>query len=262
MEPLPDFTQEALRVVDLAKDRGIVLRVMGACAVRIHCPKHGRLNDQLGRQLTDIDFMSYDKHMSKTEKFFEEIGYQPRRAFSYQWGHETYKRQFFDDATNKRHADVFFDELEMSHTISFKGRLELDYPTITLADLLLEKMQIVQLNEKDVKDVIVLLREHGVGDNEKETVNSKYIAKLLSNDWGFYYTVTTNLSRVKQFLTEYKVLSEDDREHDAREIDRLLQVIEETPKSMGWKMRARVGTRRKWYTEVGEVALPGAPESE
>jgi hypothetical protein len=262
MEPLPDFTQEALRVADLAKNRGIVLRVMGACAVRIHCPKYGYLSDKLGRQLTDLDFMSYDKYMPKMERFFEEIGYQPRRAFSLHWGHEAYKRQFFDDPKNKRHVDVFFDELEMSHTISFKRRLELDYPTITLADLMLEKMQIVKINEKDIKDAIVLLREHNVGQVDEETVNSKYIADLLSNDWGFYYTVTGNLDKVKRLLREYDALSEDDIRHDANEIDKLLRIIEEAPKSVGWKMRAKIGTRKKWYTEVGEAALPGTSDGE
>ena len=256
-----DFAEEAARVAELAEKRGIPLRIMGACAVRVHCPKYRHLSEQLGRKLTDIDFMSYEKYMPKTESFFQEIGYAPRNFFSYQWGREAYKRQFFDDPAKNMHIDVFFDELEMSHKISFKGRLDLDFPTITLADLILEKMQIVRINEKDVKDTIVLVREHPVVDNEdREGINSKYIAKLLSNDWGFYYTVTTNLNRVRNFLKEYSALSDDDRRHDETEISKLIDAIEREPKSIGWKMRAKVGTKKKWYTDVDEAVLPGSPQ--
>jgi hypothetical protein len=258
-----DLAEEAVRVAELAEKRGITLRIMGACAVRVHCPRYRHLGEQLGRRLTDIDFMSYEKYMPKTESFFQEIGYQPRKFFSYQWGREAYKRQFFDDPANTMHIDVFFDELEMSHKINFRGRLELDFPTITLADLLLEKMQIVRINEKDIKDVIVLVREHSVVDNEsREGINSKYIAKLLSNDWGFYYTVTTNLNRVRNFLKEYSAVSDDDRSHDDSEIGKLIDAIEGEPKSMGWKMRAKVGTRKKWYTDVDEAVLPGSPQGQ
>jgi len=79
----------------------------------------------------------------------------------------------------------------------FLKRLEIDYPTISLADLLLEKMQIVKLNEKDILDTIVMLREHDVGEGDKETINSDRVSGLLSDDWGFYYTVTTNLGKIK-----------------------------------------------------------------
>ena len=258
-----DFAEEAARVAELADKRGIALRIMGACAVRVHCPKYRHLSEQLGRKLTDIDFMSYEKYMAKTESFFQEIGYAPRNFFSYQWGREAYKRQFFDDPVKKMHIDVFFDELEMSHKVNFRGRLELDFPTITLADLLLEKMQIVRINEKDVKDIIVLVREHPVMEREdREGINSMHIAKVLSNDWGFYYTVTTNLKRTKEFLTRYEALSEGDRRHDDAEISKLLDVIEREPKSMGWKMRAKVGTRKKWYTDVDEAVLPGSPQGQ
>lgn len=256
-----DFAEEATRIAKLAQERGIELRIMGACAVRVHCPKYRYLSDQLGRKLTDIDFMSYGKYMPKTESFFQEIGYKPRSFFSYQWGREAYKRQFFDDPANRMHIDVFFDELEMSHKIKFKSRLELDFPTITLADLILEKMQIVRINEKDIKDVIVLVREHPVVEKEdKEGIDAKYIAKLLSDDWGFYYTVTTNLGRVRDFLKQYEALSDEDRKHNDSEVSKLIDAIEREPKSMGWRMRAKVGTKKKWYTDVDEAVLPASSE--
>lgn len=261
MKTLADFIQEAMRVVKLAEKRGMILRVMGACAVRLHCPEYESLYKGLGRELSDIDFMGYSKFQPKMEKFFEDIGYKSRKYITHYWAYATggaQRRQIYDDMENRRVVDVFFDKLEMCHTVDFRGRLELDYPTITLADLFLEKMQIVKLTEKDVKDVIVLLREHEVGEKDEEIVNVKHIAKLLSRNWGFYYTVTTNLNRVKENSRRYEALTEVDHKYVTTKIDELLQVIEKEPKSLGWKMRAKIGTRKKWYTEVGEAVLPGA----
>jgi hypothetical protein len=257
MEPLADFTHEAIRVVELAEKKGIILRVMGACAVGIHCPKYEYLYKKLGRELSDIDFFSYSRFQSETRKFLEDLDYKPREYIFKYWERAGLLRQIYDDEKNKRVVDIFFDELSMCHTIDFRGRLELDYPTITLGDLLLEKMQIVKLTEKDIKDVIVLLREHEVGAKDKETVNAKYVANLLSNDWGFYYTVTTNLNQIREFSKKYEALTKEDCSDVSTKVDELLQAIRKEPKSLKWKIREKIGTRKKWYTEVEEAVLPG-----
>jgi hypothetical protein len=164
-------------------------------------------------------------------------------------------RYLFENPSNKRHIDIFFDKLEFCHIIDFKGRLELDYPTISLGDIFLQKMQIVKINEKDIRDVMVLLREHEIGGQAKETMDSDYISGLLSRDWGFYYTVTTNLAKVGAFLPEYEVLSAEDRSDINTKIDRLSEAIEKLEKSLAWRMRARTGTRTLWYREVDETGL-------
>jgi hypothetical protein len=149
--------------------------------------------------------------------------------------------------------DVFFDQLNMCHKIDFRNRLEIDFPTMPLAELMLEKMQIVEFTEKDAKDSIMLLREHNVGDKDSETINQGYIARLLSKDWGFYYTVTTNLKKMRDsFVDEFGKdhLSTEDGEDVKKKIDLLLARIEEEPKEMRWKMRARIGTKKLWYQEV------------
>jgi predicted SPOUT superfamily RNA methylase MTH1 len=140
----------------------------------------------------------------------------------------------------------------MSHVIEFKGRLEQDYPTIPLAELLLEKMQIVKINEKDIKDTTLLLKTHDIGDTDKDTINTVRIAKVLKEDWGFYYTVTNNLDKVRTRKDEYDWLSQNDRELIGTKIDKLCSIIEAEPKSTGWKLRARIGTKKKWYTDVDE----------
>jgi hypothetical protein len=150
-------------------------------------------------------------------------------------------------------VDVFFDRLAMNHIVDFRDRLELDSPTIAPADLLLEKLQIVHLTEKDIKDTLVLLREHPVGTNENETVNGAYVAKILADDWGFWYTVTTNLQKVRGYVDESHLLTEDDKAIVSKRLDELKAAIEAEPKSTKRKMRSRIGPKKKWYNEVETV---------
>lgn len=217
---------------------------MGAIAIRLHCTEFEHLH--MERELSDIDLMSHKAHEASVKNFLVESGYEPMGG-----GLSIIAdRQIY---FGKYHVDVFFDKLEMCHVINFVGRLELDFPTITLADLLLEKMQIVKINEKDLKDTALLLRAHDLGEEDnKETINSSYISRLLSKDWGFYYTVTTNLRKVRSFSSTYFSSPEDEAIVDKR-CTSLLDRIEIEPKSMSWKIRAKIGTKKQWYQDVGEV---------
>lgn len=235
--------------MDAAQEKGIVLRIMGATAVRIHCPKFSYLHDVLQREITDIDFIGYRKQNSDVFKLLDALGYVSDKRLLFMG------RYLFENPDNKRHIDIFFDKLEFCHIIDFRGRLEIDYPTISLSDILLQKMQIVQINEKDIKDVVVVLREHEIGAEGNETIDSDYVSNLLSKDWGFWYTVTTNLGKVRGFLPEYQGLSPEDRSDIGAKIDRLSEVINKREKSFGWKMRAKTGTRQRWYREVDETGL-------
>ena len=135
----------------------------------------------------------------------------------------------------------------------FRQRIALDPETITLADLFLEKMQIVRITEKDIIDTISLFLAHPVTDNEAG-VNADYIAKRLSSDWGFYHTATINLKRVRdEFLDQYTLIPAADRQLARGRMDEMLNCIDSIPKSIQWKMRSQVGTRMKWYKDVGEL---------
>lgn len=241
--------KKALNLIESADGKGLYLRVLGAVAFRLHCPKFGHLLGRT-RAITDIDLMAYNKQIGQIEKHLLENGYEMRVTSI---ASVAARRRIFYDKQNGFSIDIFLDRLEMCHDIDFKGRLELDYPTIPLAEMLLEKLQIVQINEKDVKDVIILLREHEIGDKDEETINAKYIAKLLADDWGFYYTATTNLNKIKSLLDHYKELVENDHKLIEGRIDNLLSVIEKEPKSLSWKMRAKIGTKKQWYRKVEEI---------
>ena len=176
------------------------------------------------RVLTDLDFAAYYKEEKSIDKFFlNEMGFESQTA-ALTPGLMLGRKIYYDPTDARPHVDVFFDKLNMCHVVSWeKGRLDLDKPTISLADLTLEKLQIVHINEKDVKDVMMLLLEHAVGDSDDEVVNGNYISKLMAKDWGFYYTSTTNLNKIKSLLNEYDALAQDDRDVISGRIDDLLQ---------------------------------------
>jgi len=243
---------EGTRIVEEAKKRDVHLRLLGAIAFQIHCPKFSYLSTKLDRVLTDIDFAGYSKEKDGMTKLMNEFGYKDEPSVTVLFGH---KRLIYDNKSNGIHIDIFLDKLEMNHDIPFKDRLGLDQLTISLADLLLEKMQIVQINEKDYIDTMMLIREHAIGKdgNTPETIDAGHIAKLLAADWGFYYTVTTNLGKVQTRLAKYIEVSDEDRNDITTKIGELLKRIEDEPKSFSWKMRAKVGPKSKWYRDVDEV---------
>jgi len=253
--PAETFLSEARELSEAAKQRGLLLRIMGALAIRLHSEEYVELHKKLKRlgkrEFTDIDFMTLGKQRKGVRKLLEERGYKIDPMVLGLFG---YKRHIYHNPKNNINVDVFFDKLEMCHTIDFRKRLEVDYPTISLADLLLEKMQIVHINEKDIKDAIVLLRAHNIGDSDKEVVNAKYIAKLLSRDWGFWYTVTTNLKKKEKFLQKYDALTNEDRKDVSAKIRILTEYIDKEQKTLGWRLRARTGPKKKWYRDVEEVS--------
>ena len=242
---------EGRRILNAAAQNHVNIRWMGAGAIATHSPRFRYLLKETGRRLTDLDFMGSSKDFDRMQGLLEPLGYQPMR-----WVGEAYtvgERSIYVHGTTGIKIDIFFDQLKMCHTIDFRKRLDADPLTISLADLLLEKMQIVRINEKDIIDTIVLLSEHDIGKNDNETINVDYISNLLSQDWGFYYTVTTNLNKIKDYPSKYPGLAPENMENVRGKVDEILQAIETRPKSSSWKFRARIGTRKKWYVDVEEM---------
>jgi hypothetical protein len=246
----PDFLEEVHRILDAAKTEGVLLRLLGALAFQVHCPKFSYMQEMLGRTLTDIDFASYRNESSRIDTLFAGLGYQHDVRVRALFG----SRLVFDDTSGTgRHCDVFLDKLEFCHDVVFQDRLEVDYPTVPLAELVLEKMQIVKLNEKDAIDTIMLLREHQIGGSDDDTINSDYIARLTARDWGLWKTLTINLEKVRKVTQTLEKLSEEDKTDVNSKITALRDRIEKEPKTRGWKIRSQIGERRKWYRDVDEL---------
>ena len=252
-EILEDFYEERTRILNalaLAENKHILMRLIGALAFRTHCPQFGYIQDNLGRKFTDFDFVAYPRFVKDIRRVLTELGYEEDKQVTQLFGE---RRMLFHDPAFGRHADVFFNALDFCHTVNFVGRLEAEDLTLPLAELLLEKMQIVQINEKDLIDSIMLLREHPIGDSDRETVNAAVIARTLGNDWGYWRTVTGNLRLLDETLERYDGLSQEDRMIVRGRIKELEARIESEPKTLLWKARAKIGERVKWYKDVEEL---------
>jgi hypothetical protein len=268
--PTEVFMRESQSIVERAKNEGLTLRVIGGLGIAIHCQEFSEFAKSLGRtgtgvvkgqEYSDLDFVSYRKQRDKVKEFFGKIGYVKRRATLSSAASE---RQIYYHPKGWFYVDVFFDQLLVAnHPIEFRGRLELDYPTITVTDMLLEKVQMWEaFGVKDLKDCLLLLKTHDIKEqNEKEGVDAAYIAKTLAQDWGFWYTATTNLQNIRRFTSELDklgpeaqvdpaLITDKERSDINEKISALLNRIETEPKSFGWKMRAKVGTKRQWYNHV------------
>jgi len=267
--PTEVFVSESQKIAKKAENEGIILRIIGGLGIAIHCHAHREFAKKLGRtgtgavegqEYSDIDFVSYRSQRSEIKEFFSKIGYVKRRATLSSAASE---RQIYYHPNGWFYVDVFFDKLIVAnHPIDFRGRLELDYPTITVTDMLLEKIQIWEaFSIKDIKDCFLLLTAHEIKESENDCINASYIAKLLAKDWGFWYTATTNLKNLRKLSTEMdnlgsqveidpEQIKEKERADIKRKIETLLDRIEREPKSFTWKMRAKIGTKKKWYNPV------------
>lgn len=266
--PLADkaFIQEAISIVEQAEEEGVIIRILGALAIRIQTPHKRDLHktlDRLGEgamSFTDIDFIGPKKQRRDIEDFFEKkLGFEVDRYALL----AAKDRYIYHHRQKPYYVDVFLDCLDFSHKIIFASkkdfhRLLLDKPTITLADLVLEKTQIHSINEKDIKDLVTLFAGHAVGDTDKnpKTINAAYIAEVLADDWGFWYDATSNLAKVKDFSEKYyeeELLSRETCDQVIGRIDALFKKLEERPKSKAWKKRAKKGTKKQWWKDVEEA---------
>jgi len=237
-----DLFKEAERIVATAQSQNIILRLLGGAAIAAHC--QSAKHPAIARTYPDIDLVGLKKQSRMIRNLFPTLGYEPNQMFNALRG--TTRLMFFD-IPNKRRIDIFLDYFEMCHKIDFHDRLTIDAKTLSLADLLATKLQVFKTTEKDIKDIVAILLDHDVAtSDEPETVNGTRLAKLCAADWGVYKTFTTVLGKTEVMLQAY-ALSDREKVTIKERIAGISKLIEEEPKSMSWKMRARVGEKVAWY---------------
>lgn len=238
-----ELLSEADRIISAVDNKGITLRLIGAIAIRRHSETARR---EMARDLTDLDFIGYGKERRKIENSLQELGYIPDWAFNTL--HPSNIRFNRNSGELNIGVDIWLDVFEMCHRFDFAPRLQLDKPTLPITDLLMTKLQIVQLNEKDVKDILSLTLDHELGENDKDTerINVKYLQEICGKDWGIYKTFTSSITKIISMVDSY-VLLEEQRALVKSRLTELLEKIEKVPKSLSWKLRARIGERQIWY---------------
>ena len=246
--PLADVQDEAGRLVGLTDDGGLVMRLIGGTAVARHC--HGEQPPALRRSCADIDVVVRRADQRRLRSLLEASGYEPDQEFNAVHGA---RRLLYYDRPNGRQLDVFIGEFRMCHQLDLDGRLTLDSATLTPADLLLTKLQVVQVNAKDLTDAASLLLWHDLGEERSgDVIGTDRLTDVTSRDWGWFVTFTENLGRVERAAAD--MLAAPDADVVSTRAARIAEVVEQAPKTIRWKARARVGRRVPWYELPEEVA--------
>jgi hypothetical protein len=241
-----DVVAEAERLVERARQQGVPIRLLGGVAIKLRSKD---LPAAFQRKYGDIDWVAAKGKSATAQKFFEDAGYAPEARFNALHGRD---RLLFFDQQHGRQVDVFVGTFRMCHEIPFDKRLEIEPVTIPLAELLLTKLQVYEINEKDVGDALALMHEHGIGESDGPYINAARIASLCASDWGLWRTFTANLNTCGELIDRFD-LSTEQKDALRQEVQRLQDRIEEEPKSRRWKLRARIGERKRWYELPEEV---------
>lgn len=231
--------EDATRLVEESRKKGVVLRLLGGVAFYLRCPSVR--SGSLARSYSDIDLVGHRRQSSEIRKVFDGVGYAPDERFNALHGE---RRLIFRRDGGR--ADVFLDVFEMCHRIDLERRMEVDPVTIPLADLLATKLQIIETNEKDIGDMISLLLDYDVGGTDLGVVNMQYLARLCGKDWGLYKTFSMKLATLR-VAVEGWMLSSEEKETVTERIDALNAAMEGVPRSLGWRLRAVIGERVRWY---------------
>jgi len=221
---------EAVNLVAACRVNGGEAQIMGGIAVALHSPAGGRV--EAHRSFPDIDLFVMQRHARVLKAVLKDAGYEPHVSFNTLNSRE---RMIYFGADWK--IDVFVNRFSMCHTIDLASRVGVDSPTISVGDLLLTKLQVVELNEKDIVDVDRLFDTHDLADADGDVINTAYLGQALSRDWGLWRTVTANLEQVAS-----------ERPKQREKIASLLAKIETAPKSLGFRSRALIGEKKRWYS--------------
>lgn len=265
-----EFLREARGIVEAAQAQGTLLRMLGSLAIyahSMHVPECVSLFHRVGRVsegkplFTDLDLMGYSAQGRSISKIFEGLGFKPDNVINGFFGD---RRLVYYEGRDRFHVDIFLDKLEFSHDVLFgkkpgNGRLELDSPTISLTDMVLEKLQIHKIARKDLVDLMVLFLGHDVkpaANGDREAVDAGHVVSLVADDWGFWYESMQNLAKTRQLLRDFVTEDRVSPELAARienRIAKLETALQSVQKGRHWEKRAKVGTGKPWYREVEEI---------
>ena len=255
-ETLEGTAEEGQRLAEAAKDAGLPLLLVGGVGVWVTCPS--ARGGALARSYGDADFVGRASDRKAITAFMTGQGYEPDKMFNAIHGAT---RLNYHDPARDRPIDVLLDKFVMAHALDLRDALRSaagaagagERLTLPLADLLMTKLQVVSLNHKDLVDICALLLDHGFGEGPDDgTISMPRILAVTRSDWGFEHTIHRTLATLRERIGEFE-LPADGAATIVGHADELDTALDAAPKSMAWKMRARVGERVKWYEEPEEA---------
>jgi len=266
MTTLADPSAEARRIVEAGDAAGLPIRVVGGVGIALIAPTVGQLRPI--RAYHDID-LAAPARAPAIARLMAALGYGASTGFNALNGAE---RMLFHDPGGRR-IDVFIAMLRMCHELPFGKRLTTWPLTLSAADLLLSKLQIVEFTDRDAQDVLALLADHGLSESDNEGIDLRRIRDVCGRDWGWWRTVDDNLARL---IPRWEAAAGTGAagaagaaaaggegaaagappEASSRAVERARDLradLAAAPKSAGWRLRAVVGPRLRWYETPEEV---------
>lgn len=223
------------------------MRLLGGMGIRLRLGE--RMDARFHREIEDLDFITPRRSASAVEQLLGDCGWAPEARFNALNGS---RRLLFNDPTSEHKIDVFVEVFEMCHALPLVERIAVHEDTLPAAELLMSKLQVVSLNAKDRSDLYGLLHGCEVADHDDGAINAARVAELAGADWGLQHTFELNLARLHDGLQETGLTPEQQARIE-RHLGVLQSALEQAPKSRGWRMRARIGERKRWYEEPEEV---------
>lgn len=229
-------------IINNAKRINAHLQLIGGWAIFYRTNNVNIKYDFLERKYNDIDVVGSAREKKKIYEVLQSCGYKPNERFNGLYGDT---RLLFEK--EGKALDVFLDRFEMCHKLDLSESLRYIDSTIGVGELLFTKLQIIEINEKDLRDILRLLLYTDLNDkNGRDYSPHDFIVNLCSQDWGIYKTLTMNLDKVQEYASTLP-FQEEDLKDIIRKIQDLKNSIESAPKSIKWKMRAKIGESVKWY---------------
>ncbi len=246
MRKSEELLKKAIEIVEKAEEKGVYVRLLGGLAFD-YLARNAK-SKELRREHDDIDLAALRSQAGKLKEVLLELGLEPNNVFNALHGYE--RLQFFYGTAK---VDVFLDYFRMCHFIDLRSRILSSRIALPPSDLLLTKLQIHEINKKDMKDIILLLTELKFGNADSaSSIDAGYIASLLARDWGFYKTATDNIEKTRRYLTSISI-NKATKDRVASELAYLSNAIDQKPKTASWKLRAKIGERVRWYLLPEEV---------
>lgn len=242
-----DIHAEAVRLLGAIEADGVAARLIGGMAIRLLAAE--RLHPAFARPIQDLDFVLRKHDRRAFDALITTAGYLPQERFNALHGA---RRLLYDDPVHVRQIDVFVDSFSMCHELPLAERITARAGTLPPADILMTKLQIVQLNEKDRGDLYALLLSQELANGDDDAIDVERIVALTANDWGLQHTFELNLARLRDGLAD-QPLTAQEQDAIAERVGLLSQALEQAPKTRRWKLRSRVGERKRWYEEPEEV---------
>lgn len=242
-EEIQRAADESNRIMGESRRRGVVLKLIGGLAIHDHCKMHAFCD----RTYADLDFVGLSSQYRILVQIMSDLGYAENTNMTLS---TSGTRLLFEREESENHIDVFMDSVDIEHRVALKDRLDIEENTISVSDLLVLKLAITRLNEKDMRDIITILKDLTTGhDDSPNTINIDYIADLCARKWGLYHDVLASIQKVANYLQTYP-LQKSSQLDVAKKLDTLRDTIVSTPKALSWKLRALLGEKIPWKREI------------